>query len=441
VSIYHAGSLEKIYYHLFFLRSIKGEICMPGQLFNEILARNVVQITAMLKRYNKAILLNAIMCIITGIGISLLVLQDFYIQDHLNDYGIYYYASRVFIQGNPVNIYDAAFMDTTFNVFQYRYFPAILFIFYPLSLIPLIPSYLFFISLSFILNLGTFYLLLKISTRSSNDEHRPQISKMAMYFVIMTSHVGNYSAGQVASILAFLMVLSFYLFLTNHDLAGSFFIGVALVVKPVTIFVILFLLLDKNLKVIFKRGILIALALIPDLLVFLFVPGLLRGFIDLNFVYFTRTGVSPSISVSNVLVSLFGLPSTTVMLIGMAIMIPVCLFLLYKVPRGKMRVFMSFFLGLFTFFLIQPDVWSSQLLYLYPFVILAIPFIKTAWKKNVTLLILLFPILCDALGLEIMRLFLLPIVGCLEILLFLGLTLHLPSAAKRLENNAFFLKV
>ncbi|NMC06383.1 MAG: DUF2029 domain-containing protein [Candidatus Lokiarchaeota archaeon] len=322
-----------------------------------------------------------------------------------NDFMIYYQAARAFIDGNFGAIYDATFFQSTFNLAPYRYFPAELFVLSAYTLLDPAPAQLAFTITSAVLNVFTTFFavrcaqLLGMKQEASASRPGRDIARAIFFFVylVLPFQFTNFGMGQISSIVAFLIVLGFHAFLSGHELRGCFLVGASIFFKPVAVFIAFFLLLVKDFKRLLKRAVTLVLPLVFDALLFLAIPGLLRGFIILNMseANLSREISDGSISSISLLSLATGIPAVAIMAGAACIVLVIGLVVYSKLPAGIQRVVFIFIFGMAALFIIQPDVWDTQLVYLYPFLAIAFTFMESVPRWRVLFpLYLGFPFSC-----------------------------------------------
>ena len=330
---------------------------------------------ALLREYPIAIPVNTALMVISVIlgGIQLTNLSVF--GDKLNDFASYYYTAQVLVQ-NPLKIYDSAYLATTYNIYAFRYFPTVLLVvFYPLTAFNnVVAAYITFSIISYCINLASVLLLMAIIQKIGKPHDKSLVILCIATFFVLPSFVDCYALGQISCIVAFVLLLSLYFYISGREFLGSLCLGFTLFLKPISFFQIFFVLLiaftAADMKLFLKRGIGIVLPLVPDALWFLFTPGLLTGFINVNFMDTARTVPGPSLSFSNIFVS-FGTPSFYATVGCAAAALVAGVFILSKLKLREDKLLFAFIFGMLAFFIAESDVWTNQIPTLYPFLIIA----------------------------------------------------------------------
>ncbi len=348
-----------------------------------------------LKSYRISIPANAIYLIICLIITSMHLSGNYILGDHhLNDFSVYYYAAQELFK-NPARIYDELYLEATYNVYAFRYFPAMLaYIFYPLTALPLVPAYALFTVLSYILNLANVYLVMAILRKFAKNFNQKVIEIFAAAMLVLPFWVDFYVAGQISCLLVFVLLLSMHFYLKGREVLGSLLLGISLVLKPITFFQIIFILvsalLAKDIKSVIKRGIFILIPLIPDALLFLGIDGLLEGFLQINFA--TTSPAIFSVSFANFFVSVLNLHFRWVFFTCLGVSVFIGILILRKIKNPQDRILFAFIFGTFGYFLTQIDIWTNQFPLVFPFLILAAGFLpKYIDQKRFFILYLIYP--------------------------------------------------
>jgi hypothetical protein len=264
-----------------------------------------------------------------------------------------------------------------------------------LTVLPLIPAYILFTIVSFFLNLANVYLVVGILRKFSKNFNQPVIEIFAATMFVLPFWIDFYIHGQISCLLVFVLLLSLHCYLKGRDIAGSLLLGLSLALKPITFFQIIFILgsclLAKDIKLLLKRAIFILIPIIPDVLLFILVPGLFERFLSVGFG--TQSPAWFSISFSGFFRSIFDLQDTSgvfiACLVGSVIIGTV---ILWKIKSSQERILFSFIFGMFGYFLTQIDIWVNQFPLLFPFLLLAAGFLpKYIDQKRFFVLYLIYP--------------------------------------------------
>ncbi len=361
-----------------------------------------VRFIALLKTYRVPILINLIIVTISVIQSTLHIsgtlvgpLND------LNDFSSYYFAAKILVS-NPSQLYTADWLTTsingiTFNIFPFRYFPTMLLLFFlPLTVLPLTAAYILFIIISYLLNLINIILVWEIAQKVVQKLDQKFLSLCTAAYFLFVFNIDFFIQGQVTCLLAFMLLFSLYCFLHKREALGGIFLGISLMIKPITFLQIIFVLFSslrgKNFKTTLKRAAWIILPLIPDLLWFLFMPGYFQGFLNANFVSTARDTACWSNSFSNFFVSILHADFTITFIVCLVGSLAVGLVIMWKLKNPRDRILFSFIFGMIGYYLAQIDIWNHQLPMLFPFLLLgAAYFSESKPQKQFFALYVIYP--------------------------------------------------
>lgn len=364
--------------------------------------RLIAEFLQFLKDYRKFVAIHIAIFIFSIVVVSCDYVYNFSGVKVLNDFAEYYYSAKVFFQVGMTRIYDVNYMITMYRADSFRSLLAVLGYFYLFTFLPLMPSYVLYSFLALCINLCTMFMTIK--TIKALEEVTgittaifERSKKYIMVFFILLFFIEIYMQGQVIVYVTLCSILGLYFFLKHNEVAGSLFLGISIFFKPVSIFVVLFLLLDRDLKKVATRLVFVIIPLLPDILIFSLNPVLLDNFISINVSgYRSLYTFYPAISFSNLLIVLTNLTSLQAMIIALIIALIAGLILRRKMKNIKQKIIFAFLYGISLYFLVQADVWSSQLLVFYPFLVLSFPFIEILHKKNSLLaFFFLYPFICE----------------------------------------------
>lgn len=175
------------------------------------------------------------------------------------DFGIFYYSTLDFIKG--VNPY------TDKNLFTiYNYPPETNLIYLPLILFNYQTAQAIYVLLSYLtVFLIVFYSLKIIKPRFSIPDYWLFVCLTLLSFPVKFT----LGMGQANLIAYLLLIVSYYFFQRKNDFFAGLLLGIAMVFKPILIFIYLFYLLHKSYKIIFTAT---AVIFILALIVFLIRP-------------------------------------------------------------------------------------------------------------------------------------------------------------------------
>jgi hypothetical protein len=389
-----------------------------------------------------AVLVNLVYVIISAIFIVQFMYHE-RLAPFLNDFATYYYNARVFYSPQLPTIFDSVAiangcyvgaLQLVYNITFYRYLPSFLMYFYPFIVMPIDFAYVVFLGVEFMLTIVTGVLVKRIFSTISPD---PSNSTMFLaFFLICPFQIENYSIGQVAIFESFVLVFALYCFLHKHDAIGALLLGFSVIIKPASYFVMFLLVIvplrQKDWKSALKRIGCFAVPLLPDAIIFAFYPKLLNEFIKINMGAYdcgpgTTSYIVDAISFTNAIVNIFLNYRGLVMVVASLVMLPVLIWVIGKFQSKDDKLIMSFGFGMLSFFITQSSVWTSQLLYLLPFLYIAVMKLDKAGRTHFFKSIIAFTVLAEIYnpfmfwGLWVMTRLLAIIVGGYLVYLFVDM--------------------
>lgn len=307
-----------------------------------------------------------------------------------NDFRVYYRVGELFmtdINGlyNPLNYID---------MWPFRYFPISAAFFVPFYLLGFELGFIVFNLFNLLLNVLICNLLYKILIHIRREDHEKDDKRIVLYiclFLMSLPNLFNYILGQINLYVTLLILLSLFLFLTREgfkwDLISSIILGFSIIIKPITIFMIPFLLV---LKLRFKQkqfefnvlksliriiGLLLPLSL--NLFLFLLYPSLWDGFLTTNFTGSETIIVNHSFSLTKIILNFFIFfnishnPLLVFLLISF--IIGVLSFVVYVFRRiNENSIIFAYLFGILIMLLVYYDSWTHHLLALTPLLIILI---------------------------------------------------------------------
>lgn len=297
------------------------------------------------------------------------------------DWAIFYETSRVYFSAakwhlSPSVVYDAALMADWFAVLPFRYLPSFLYLMYPLTLLPMIPAFLIFNSISLACNIGQIFLLQSLFKKIKADS---VISNVSIFcYIVYPGFSSNFYQGQMISFITLTILAALNFLAGKRYFLAGLLLGISISLKPVAQFflpplLIYFLKKESGVKDGVKALIGLVLPILPNALIFMSVPGLLEGFLTINKDGMAYAGFRPAISGAVGIISLIShlwqlesayYISLSLIIISVAIN---CLCIL-RMKSDQNRLLSVFVSGILSYFCYQPDIWDSQV----PFVFLGI---------------------------------------------------------------------
>ncbi|MFX1405911.1 MAG: glycosyltransferase family 87 protein [Promethearchaeota archaeon] len=332
---------------------------------------------------------------IFGLILTLIFFREF------NDFLVYHNVGRIFLE-DIKNLYDPSNY-----LWPYRYFPLSALLFVPFSLMPFELAFIMFNVLNLVINFFNCLFIYKIIGIITQNENviKKRIFYLSLYLIALP-HAFNYTMGQTNPLVSLFLLSALYFFLKSNEfkwnLLGGLLVGLSLNIKPITIFVIPFLITfsitskskinKKELKHTFSRllGAFIMILLNAPLL--LAIPELLNGFLEINFVGTETLIVNNSFSITKLIInSLSMLNIETNLLLDLQILILIIIlvliggtgFLIFMIrKKEKNSILYGFILGIVIMLLVYFDSWDLHLVILIPLIIISIIYIEDLPNEN-----------------------------------------------------------
>ena len=308
-----------------------------------------------------------------------------------SDFYVYYKVGEIYVN-NPNNLYNPAYYV---DIWPFRYFPLSALLFVPYYLLGFNLGFIIFNFINFILNILISVILYKVIILVRGNDHEKEDKRIILYicfYLIGLPQVFNYILGQINLYVTLLILLSLFIFLkfkeTKYQLLASFILGISIIIKPTTIFMIPFIIvlnynyekkrISFDLKLSFLRlfGVLLPLSL--NIIMFIIYPDLLSGFLGTNFTGSETVLLNHSFSItkifSNILLFI-GVPSNELNVLPIFISVLLVLgsfgFIFYIFRRfNKNNLIYGYTFGMLIMFLAYFDSWDHHLLNLTPLLII-----------------------------------------------------------------------
>lgn len=310
-----------------------------------------------------------------------------------NDFLVYYTVGKVFV--TDINdLYNRVNYQWPF-----RYFPLSAVFFVPFYLLGFDLGFIIFNVFNLILNILISLILYQLIILIRGDDHEKDDKRVITYiciYLFSLPQIFNYILGQINLYVVFLILISLFLYIKYENIKWQFIagliLGISIIIKPITIFMIPFLIL---IKYDFKRkkftfnflhtiarigGVILPISL--NLIMFLLYPALLEGFIDINFVGEDTIYVNHSFSLTKLIQNFLffmGIPEVNLLNLQIFIFLTVLMiigglgFVIY-IFRGQISnpLLYGYTLGILIMLIAYFDSWDHHLLILTPFLILII---------------------------------------------------------------------
>lgn len=308
-----------------------------------------------------------------------------------SDFYVYYRVGEIFVN-NPNDLYNPANY-----VWPFRYFPLSALMFVPFYLMGFDIGLIIFNLINLILNLLISIVLYELIKTIRGSDHEQNDKRVLLYiclFLIGIPQLFNYILGQINLYVTLLILLSLYLFITKsdvkHQFLASILLGISIIIKPTTLFMIPFILIigynyeKKKIILNFTNSVLrlvgVALPLSLNIIMFLFYPDLLNGFLATNFTGSETVLLNHSFSITKLISNMFlyfGVPasemSATPIFLGVLLIIGGLGFIIYLLRRPHVNgIIFGYLFGILIMFLAYFDTWDHHMLQITPLLILAL---------------------------------------------------------------------
>jgi hypothetical protein len=362
---------------------------MFKEIFNQFWKRKIF----------KFALLIQITYVILALIITLIFFRKF------NDFLVYYEVGNVFIQ-DIENLYDPINYEWPF-----RYLPLSAVFFIPFAFFPFEIAFILFTLFNALINFLICIVLYKIINLIQKDQKKTNYDKEKTIFyislyLIALPHIYNYILGQINLLVSVFLLSSLFIFLKyknfRWNVLGGLLIGVSINIKPITILIIPFLisfsLFHNKLnyrKEVKKSTLRIFSALFPLLLnglLFLLLPKLFKGFLEINFTGTETLIVNNSFSITKLIINaltMFGYDINFLRDVQFLLFVIVLsiiggvAFLLYLNRKFETNsIVYGFIFGITTILLAYFDSWDHHLLILIPLIIISIFSINKNIENN-----------------------------------------------------------
>jgi len=260
-------------------------------------------------------------------------------------------------------------------------------------------GFIIFNLINLILNVLICLVLYKIVILIRREDHEREDKRIVLYislFLIGLPNLFNYILGQINLYITFLILISLFLFLKyediKHNLLASIILGVSIIFKPITIFLLPFLLIvnfdldGKKFNIKFYRSIIRLVGfLIPvslNLFIFLIYPELLDGFLNVNLTGEDTVLLNHSFSITKLIHNFFiviGFSQSQLLSFQLPIFLIILIiiggtgFTIYLIRRlTNFSLIYGYIFGILVMLLGYFDSWDHHLLILTPLLIIII---------------------------------------------------------------------
>jgi hypothetical protein len=336
-----------------------------------------------------------------GYFIFSIILTLIFFRDQ-NDFLVYYEVGEVVLR-------DINDLYTKPYKWPFRYLPISSLYFIPFYLMGFDFGFIVFNLINLILNILISIFLYRIINLVRQKDHENDDKRVILYiclYMISLPQIFNYILGQINLYVTLLILLSLFIFLKypgiKWQFGASLILGLSIIIKPITIFMIPFLLVIqidlKNRKVkfnVFKSlirliGIILPLSL--NFIMFVIFPRLLQGFLATNFTSSEPSQVNHSFSITKLIINFLyfiGIAGEQVLSIQLYLFLIILIiialvgflsFITRKITKHAIIYGYSF--GILIMFLSYYDSWDHHLLILTPLLIIIL--FNLSQKSDIT---------------------------------------------------------
>ncbi|MFX1278837.1 MAG: glycosyltransferase family 87 protein [Promethearchaeota archaeon] len=303
-----------------------------------------------------------------------------------NDFVIFYNVGDIFLN-DVENLYNQAYY-----LWDFRYFPLSALFFLPFSILPFELAFVCFNIFNFLLNILISVILYKIIKLVRFKNHEKDDKRVILYisiYLMGLPHILNYIYGQINLFITLFILISLYIFLEYESLKwqliGSIILGISIIVKPTSFFLIPFLIIltidwrNKKIKINFITsmvrliGVIIPVSL--NAIIFLIYPSLLKGFLDTNFTGTNPVAMNFSFSITKLITNFCyfnNFPfSQILVLISVICIVGGLGYIVFVFRRFKKNsIIYGYAFGIIIMLLTYYDSWDHHLLNLTPILII-----------------------------------------------------------------------
>ena len=310
-----------------------------------------------------------------------------------SDFYVYYKVGGIFVK-NPQNLYNPAFYTDTW---PFRYLPLSALMFVPYYLLGFDLGFIVFNLINLLLNILISILLYKIIILVRGTDHESHDKRVILYiclFLIGVPQLFNYILGQINLYVTLFILLSLFIFIKYSDikwqLIASIILGISIIIKPTTVFMIPFIILlgydyeKKKFKLEFTKSFVrllgVILPLLLNLILFFIYPNLLNGFLTANFTGSETVLLNHSFSITKIISNIFlylGVPSDELSVLPIFLVVLLVIgglsFIFYIFRRSNVNsMIVGYLFGILIMFLAYFDTWDHHILQIAPLLIISL---------------------------------------------------------------------
>ena len=303
-----------------------------------------------------------------------------------NDFIIFYHVGDIFIN-DITHLYNQSNY-----LWDFRYFPLSALFFIPFSILNFEAAFVVFTIFNLLLNILISIILYKIimiiKSKNNGDDDKRVVKYICIYLMGLP-HVLNYIYGQINLYITLFLLTSLYIFLKFKELkwqfVGSLILGISIIIKPTTFFLIPFLILfsfnwekrkftfdfpDSSVRLV---GVILPVSL--NFILFFIYPSLWSGFLETNFTGNNPVALNFSFSITKLITNFcyfFNIPFNQLyILVGIIIIVGGLSLIVFIIRRfEKNSIVYGYTFGIIVMLLVYYDSWDHHLLNLTPLLII-----------------------------------------------------------------------
>ena len=310
-----------------------------------------------------------------------------------SDFYVYYKVGGIFVN-NPTDLYNPAFYIDTW---PFRYLPLSALMFVPYYFLGFDLGFIVFNLINLLLNILISIILYKIIILVRGTDHESHDKRVILYiclFLIGLPQIFNYILGQINLYVTLFILLSLFIFIKYSDikwqLIASIILGISIIIKPTTVFMIPFIILlgydyeKKKIKLEFTKSFIrllgVILPLLLNLILFFIYPNLLNGFLAANFTGSETVLLNHSFSITKIISNMLlylGVPSDELSVLPIFLVVLLVIgglsFIFYIFRRSNVNsMIVGYLFGILIMFLAYFDTWDHHILQIAPLLIISL---------------------------------------------------------------------
>jgi hypothetical protein len=242
--------------------------------------------------------------------------------------------------------------------------------------------------LNILISVILYKLIILFRSKDHEQDDKRVITYLCVYLMGLP-HILNYVYGQINSYITLFILVSLYIFLRYEELKwqllGSVVLGISIIIKPTTFFLIPFLIILKfdtekkkfnfDFSTSAVRLIGVIFPVLLNFILFFMYPLLWQGFLDTNFTGSNPVALNFSFSISKLIINFcyfFNIPFNQLfILIGVICIIGGTGFIIYILRKTNSNsIIYGFAFGIVIMLLAYYDSWDHHLLNLIPILII-----------------------------------------------------------------------